>query len=458
MVRRSLLAKSLLYASLVVCLSVPAATWIGRILMDQGRQAEMSQFLGPQFQALGEEIERSAPVTGPTQAQLTNFEMISHHALRFVPWEQTSAYPAELVTQRQLVDPKAPNPHGPEGAPHHWLRLERDGKPFGALELTPQFHRLGGPGGRGGRNGRPPGPGGPGGPIPWYSGLWVLLLVAIIVPPLWLWVIRPLRAMVAVANRLGAGDLDTPVAINRRDEFGTLERAFETMRSEVKRTMDQKERLLIDVSHEIRGPLSRMTLALPLLRQQGMGGPILDLFAREMKAADDLLERVLQLGRGLRSASLQAEPLDLADLAEQLAVDREIVAGQHGVKLTTACEPATVLGDGPALSIAMANLVDNALKYTGAGGNIRIVTAVEGSQAVFRVIDDGPGIAADHLPYLFEPFYRPDDSRSRETGGTGLGLSIVRNIARAHGGDATLTSNEGQGTTAEIRLPAKTET
>jgi two-component system sensor histidine kinase BaeS len=200
-----------------------------------------------------------------------------------------------------------------------------------------------------------------------------------------------------------------------------------------------------------------MNLALPLLRQQGMGGPILDLFAREIKAADELLERVLQLGRGQQAAALKSDPVDLAAIAARLAAERELVAGQHEITLARAGSPAPTLGDEQALGIAMANLVDNALKYTGAGGKVRIETAVEGNASVFRVVDDGPGIAAEHLGAIFDPFYRPDDSRSRETGGTGLGLSIVRNIARAHGGDATLTSQEGRGTTAEIRVPARTE-
>jgi signal transduction histidine kinase len=425
----------------VVCLSVPAASWVGHKLFEQGRQAEMAQTLGPQFQAIGEELARGAP-NAPTQAQLTNFELISRHAIRFVPWDHPGEYPAALAAQPLILDtrrgpPDGPNPH------HHWLRLDRNGQPFGALEFTPQFHRMPGPGGRG--------------PNPWFTLLWVLLLVAILVPPLWLWVIRPLRQMVAVANRLGGGDLETPVAIDRKDEFGELERAFEGMRAELKRTLDQKERLLIDVSHEIRGPLSRMNLALPLLRQQGLAGPLLDLFGREIKAADELLERVLQLSRGQRAATLGAEPLDLGAIAGRLVADRELVAGQRALTLVGAPAPAPATGDEQALGIAMANLLDNALKYTGAGGNIRVSTAVEGSEAVFRVADDGPGIAPEHLPAIFDPFYRPDDSRSRETGGTGLGLSIARNIARAHGGEAHLHSQPGQGTTAEIRIPARTE-
>ena len=96
--------------------------------------------------------------------------------------------------------------------------------------------------------------------------VWLLLLMLIIVPPIYLWVLRPLREMVEVAHRLGGGDLDTPVAVGRKDEFGELERAFEHMRAELKQAVEQRERLLTDVSHEIRAPLARMMIALPLLR------------------------------------------------------------------------------------------------------------------------------------------------------------------------------------------------
>jgi signal transduction histidine kinase len=449
MVRRSLVTKSLLYALLVVCLSVPAAMWAGHKLFEQGRQAEFSQTLGPQFQALADEVVRTTPTGAPAQAQLTTLEALARHAIRFVPWQSAGDYPEELASQPMILDNRGPGPDH-----HHWVRLDRNGKPFGALELTPQFHRIPGPGGP------PRGPRWLGpfiGPSPWFSLAWVGLLVLILVPPLWFWVIRPLRQMVAVAHRLGGGDLDTPVAIDRQDEFGDLERAFERMRRELKQTLDQKERLLIDVSHEIRGPLSRMNLALPLLAQKGLDGPLVALFGREIKAADELLERVLQLSRGKQAAALRAEPVDLGAIACRLVEERAIVAGQRELGLAGACAPAPATGDDHALQIAMANLLDNALKYTHAGGNIRVVTSVEGKEAVFRVIDDGAGIAPEHLGAIFDPFYRPDDSRSRETGGTGLGLSIVRNIARAHGGDATLTSQVDHGTTAEIRVPLRTE-
>ena len=102
------------------------------------------------------------------------------------------------------------------------------------------------------------------------------ILALVIMPPLWLWVIRPLRHMVGVANRLGAGELDTPVEVRRSDELGDLERAFEGLRVRIQQQLAARERLLTDISHELRGPLARMALALPLARRRADAGPYLD--------------------------------------------------------------------------------------------------------------------------------------------------------------------------------------
>lgn len=180
---------------------------------------------------------------------------------------------------------------------------------------------------------------------------------------------------------------------------------------------------------------------------------MLDLFGRELRTADELLERVLQLARGRRTAAHAPEPMDLAEVARQVVAERAIVAERNGIQLSGEFMATPIEGNPRAIEIAVGNLVDNALKYTLSGGHVRVVTSVEGDQVFCRVIDDGPGIAPEHLPQIFEPFYRPDDSRSRETGGTGLGLSIVRGIAQTHQGRAELHSTVGHGTTAELALP-----
>lgn len=433
MVRHSLIAKISLYATLVFFVSIPPALMVGEMLRRQGHQEFTRGFIEPQIGFLEQEVERSVQGGTPSAERLAELGQGLHHRLRFVPWERTQAYPPELRQQNLLLDRRPPHQH-----PHQWVRIDYNGRPVGALEATPDGP-MGGP--------RPPGPF-----TSQLALIWVLLLVLVVVPPIWFWVIRPLRAMVRVAARLGSGDLETAVALQRQDEFGELERAFEQMRVALRRALMQRERLLTDVSHEIRGPLTRMTLALPLLRQQGASGPVLEIMERELKAADLLLGDVLALARGRNPAALSLAPVDLAELARQILDERAIVREQKRLYLDCRLAPAPIRGDRRQLERALGNVIDNALKYTPAEGRVLVTTSTEGEESLFRVEDDGPGVASEHLPLIFEPFYRPDDSRSRETGGTGLGLAIVRDVAESHGGTVRFDSSLGSGTRVELRF------
>ena len=389
---RSLVFKTAAYATIVFFLAVPATVFVARKVFETGRRFDAPAFVLPTLAFLERELEREWQGAPPTRERLAEFEGVSRHSLRFVAWGDP-AIPPGLAEADRVVDGRAPGSGVP---PRHWARIDHGGQPVGALEMVPRFHRgPGGWGGPGGAGGPPPGPP-PGRPGPGFRGpfapdlawIWLLTLMLIIVPPLFLWVLRPLREMVGVAQRLGAGDLDTPVPIDRRDEFGELERAFEKMRLDLKGAFEQRERLLTDVSHEIRGPLARMMIALPLLRQEGAPGPVTQIFENELRAVDELVGDVLALARGGYQDRMAWTRLDLAAIARA------------------------------------------------------------------RVEDDGPGIAPEHLPHVFEPFWRPDTSRSRETGGAGLGLSIVKRIAEGHGGSVGVTSRPGGGTIAELRLPS----
>jgi signal transduction histidine kinase len=474
MVRRSLVFKIGLSVSLVFFACVPLTLWVGNQIKQQGRHESIRSVVTPQLEFIASEVERSLQGNTPTSSQLEELGRVTRHRIRFVPWTERTAYPSVLTKQSTWVDLRTPGTR-----PHHWVRIDFQGHPFGALEVSPLW---GGPDRRlpsgalplperwgdptPGDRLAPPGPPGrqeppmpprmpppvPG--VPEFTLLWLSLLGIAVVPPLWLWVIRPLKSMVGVARRLGSGDLETAVAVRRDDEFGELERAFEGMRLALRQALLQRERLLTDVSHEIRGPLTRMTLALPLLKQEGVPGAITDLFGRELEAVNAMLGDVLALARGRSRAALSLEPLDMVEVARGVIAERAIVVAHRGVTLVEELDAAPLLADEKLLARAMGNLLDNALKYTPSGGCVTVKTGLVGTDRLFRVDDDGPGIAPEHLPMIFEPFYRPDDSRSRETGGTGLGLSIVREIASTLGGTATIHSTLGQGTRAEMTFPA----
>ncbi len=445
MVGRSLVFKTAAYATIVFFLAIPPTIFVARKLFEIGRRFDAPAFVLPTLTFLEREVEREWKGTPPTRARLAEFEGVSRHELRFVPWGDP-AIPAALGADNLIVDP-----HLPGERPRHWARIDHGGTPVGALEVSPHFGR--GPG-------HPAGPGGPPRPgvfgpfAPDLAWVWILLLMLIIVPPLYLWVLRPLRDMVGIAQRLGGGDLDTPVAIDRRDEFGELERAFEKMRVDLKDAFEQRERLLTDVSHEIRGPLARMMIALPLIQREGAPGPVTQIFENELRAVDELVGDVLALARGGYQDRVEWTRLDLAEIARALVAERGLFAEQKGVALEADLAPAPAVGDPKLVARAIGNLLDNAIKYTSPGDQVRVATRGEGAYAVARIEDTGPGIQAEHLPHIFEPFYRPDTSRSRETGGAGLGLSIVKRIAEGHGGSVAVTSQAGGGTVAALRLPA----
>jgi signal transduction histidine kinase len=127
-----------------------------------------------------------------------------------------------------------------------------------------------------------------------------------------------------------------------------------------------------------------------------------------MAAMDALIGEVLALARGRSPEALAPEPVDLSDLARELLAERELVLAKRQAAVTSDLAPAPVVGDRRLLARAMGNLLDNALKYTPEGDLVRLETALDGGEAAFRVVDQGPGIPASDLPHLFEPFYRPD--------------------------------------------------
>lgn len=445
--QRSLITRVYVYAIAVLVLSFVAVFFVGRAMVDEGQVELLKQFGNDQVAFIGREAEATMKTRpAPDAARLDDLSRSLHVDLTFVPWTETGAYPKRLATEKTL---SRPGDRPGRWQRDHWVRLDVNGAPQGALKV--EFNRP-----------RPPRGGGlpelvPGRHrLPLTAALtWMGLLALIIVPALWFWVLRPLRRMVAVADRLGHGDLSTPVPIDRKDEFGELELAFESLRQRVQQMLTARERLLRDISHELRAPLSRMAIAVSLLRDD-RPSPYLDQIERDMATMDGLIGEVLALARGRSPEAMQQETVDLAEIVSGLLADRALVLAQRPTPLETRLASAPVIGDRRLLARAMGNLIDNALKYTPDTAPIRLETDVAHDRSVFRVVDRGPGIPAADLGQIFEPFYRPDTSRSRDTGGTGLGLAIAKAIAEGHQGVATLRSTEGGGTTAELNFPTAT--
>ena len=220
-----------------------------------------------------------------------------------------------------------------------------------------------------------------------------------------------------------------------------------------------------NISHELKTPIGALSVLAETLVDETDPATVtrvVDRMMGEAQRASSTIDDLMELSRIELGGDRVSEPVRLADVVRaavdrvtQLAGQREITILATGAGLGGVGLPITVAGDRPQLVSAVGNLVENAVKYSERGGNVKVrVESTEGWLEI-SVSDEGVGIPQRDLSRIFERFYRVDRARSRETGGTGLGLSIVRHVATNHGGEVVVTSVEGQGSTFVLRLPAQ---
>jgi heavy metal sensor kinase len=270
----------------------------------------------------------------------------------------------------------------------------------------------------------------------------------------------PLDRMARHARRITAEQLHERLpAEPSSSELEQLRTAFNDTLARLERSFEQLRRFSADASHELRTPLTALRAvgevglreACSVEDYREVVGSMLEEAGRLSRLADELLA-LARFEAG--EARLQPEPVDLAVLAREVAERLSVLAEERGQQLATqAAQPVVVRADRLALRQALTNLVDNAIKYSPQGTRVDIVSGAAHDRAFLAVTDQGPGIAPQHQPHLFERFYRVDRSRSREMGGTGLGLSLVSSAAQAHGGRVEVKSAEGRGSTFTIVLP-----
>ncbi|WP_344267034.1 sensor histidine kinase, partial [Actinomadura napierensis] len=273
--------------------------------------------------------------------------------------------------------------------------------------------------------------------------------------------VRPVRAVTAAARRMRSGDGSARVMVRAKGEVGELGAAFNEMSDHLDRVERQRKAMVNDVSHELRTPLSNIRGWLEAA-QDGVAELDPALTASLVEEAtllqhvvDDLQQLALADAGRLR---LRPEPVDVADLVEQLAAVHRAAAEAAGLVLTVEATGRLYLDADPVrLRQAVGNLLANAVRYTPAGGRVSLRAYADGDDLLIEVADTGPGIAPEHLPYVFDRFWRAEKSRSRQTGGSGLGLAIVRQLAEAHGGSATARSEPGHGATFILHLPRTTK-
>jgi signal transduction histidine kinase len=251
----------------------------------------------------------------------------------------------------------------------------------------------------------------------------------------------PLRRFAEAAETLGRDPHAPQMTLKGPAEVGAAASAFNEMQTRLKRYINDRTAMVGAISHDLRTPLARIRF-----KVEGAPPAVKAAVLSDVDQMEQMIGGVLAFIRD-EGAPRRRERLDLLSLIECVADDAALIGGQ--VEIVEG-QPVTVDGDPVALQRLFSNLVDNALKY---GGGARIAVRRDGAAAVVEIVDEGPGLSADELGRVFQPFYRTDASRNLDNGGVGLGLPIARSTARAHGGDVELMSRAG-GATAIVTLPA----
>ncbi|MFI7235306.1 sensor histidine kinase [Streptomyces cyaneofuscatus] len=301
--------------------------------------------------------------------------------------------------------------------------------------------------------------------------------------------VRPLHALTGAAQRMRDGQEHASVPVSGDDEIGRLAAAFNDMSAHRARLEEQRKAMVSDVAHELRTPLSNIRGWLEAA-QDGLADPdpafvssLLEEAVQLQHIIDDLQDLAAADAGVLR---LHPEPVRIGELLSQVAAAHQARAETAGVTLTVEAGAVVTLPADPVrLRQAVGNLVSNAVRHTPTGGRVTLRAYGEGAgsfgagsfgagsfgagdgaesgsetgssgarEVVIEVADTGTGIPAGDLPYVFDRFWRAEKSRSRRTGGSGLGLAIVRKLTEAHGGTASASSTEGEGSAFTLRLPA----
>ncbi len=272
--------------------------------------------------------------------------------------------------------------------------------------------------------------------------------------------LRPVDRMTEQAGAIGADRLGDRVSVpDAADELTRLARTLNGMLERIEHGVVTQRRFVADASHELRTPLAVMRAELEVaLRDHDPAADaseVLDSAAEEVARMSKIVDDLLTLAhRDENRLELLLEPVDLGVVATGVADQLRPLAEQAGVQLgVEAPAGAAVLADRARLTQVVTNLVDNAVKFTGAGGAVRVRVWEAADGAGLAVADTGPGIAPEHLRRVFDRFYRLDAARSRARGGSGLGLAICRELVEAHGGRIWAESVVGAGSTFSLALP-----
>nr|WP_184085447.1 ATP-binding protein [Sphingomonas xinjiangensis] len=281
-------------------------------------------------------------------------------------------------------------------------------------------------------------------PWRWFGVLWLITSVLAVAPFAWALARRtakPFGAFAAAAERLGRNPHTRPLALSGPSEIVEAAAAFNQMQARLNRYVDDRTTVIGALAHDLRTPLMRMAL-----RLESAPDPVRRACEGDIRDMQALITSTVAYVRETGQPATR-RPLDLRSLAETVTDD----LSDRGEPVTMEPgEPVVIEGDSAALKAMVTNLVSNALKY---GGSAHVSFDANGDDVRLEVRDHGPGIPDGDIDHVFEPFFRGERSRNRDTGGIGLGLASARAVARAHGGDILVENAPGGGLRARVTLP-----
>lgn len=272
-------------------------------------------------------------------------------------------------------------------------------------------------------------------------------------------VLKPLKELSSAIEEIGGNDLSNRVEIQgRQDEIGRLARSFNHMMDKVSASFERQKRFSASAAHELKTPLATILVNLEVLELDGKTSP--DRMEKVLTIVKANTERMIRLVEDLMrlTSDKDHEMEEEVELSEVFTITLDELSPLIRKKdLTVSIENTpdiSLTGSRVRLYRVMSNLLENAAKYNREHGSISIVTGRDDNGVTVKIEDTGIGIPEEALPHIFEPFYRVDQSRSRAVGGAGLGLPLVKDIVEKHGGEVTVKSAAGEGTTFILRFPA----